>query len=406
MSEAADFLVSMAQAVSNMGLYPAGHPARERSVDRSFERLQRFQEHQSTARFTFLEELAVLGRRPVRPLHDWEWGRRLWEVGIQRLELVGPVSRDELEGFLDEVHRRIGGIQTSTAEARTTRETNLRWGALGVRPDADDAGRAPEGVLTFSLADEVQAVDWLHDELREGRGLPLVEAETVVQSLSLAMRGDQDHLIPLLRLKSFDQYTTTHAMNVSVLAMALAEYLELDERQIRSFGIAGLLHDLGKVTIPEEVLNKSGRLTESERALMNRHPAEGARIILETEQNLDLAAVVAFEHHIKLNGEGYPTMRHRRRCHQASDLVHVCDVFDALRTHRPYREAWSTERVLQYIERGAGREFDPDLALLFVRMLRAWDSRVAEVEDREEPLLVAGHGLEVERFGSDPLERD
>jgi HD-GYP domain-containing protein (c-di-GMP phosphodiesterase class II) len=211
------------------------------------------------------------------------------------------------------------------------------------------------------------------------------------------MRGDQDHLIPLLRLKGFDQYTTTHAMNVSVLAMSLSEFLQLGESEIRTFGIAGLLHDLGKVTVPPEILNKSGRLTDEERAIMNRHPAEGARIILETERNLDLAAVVAYEHHIKLNGEGYPSLRYPRRCHQASDLIHVCDVFDALRTHRPYREAWETERILQYIERGAGREFDPDLALSFVRMMRAWDARVADIENRAEPVLVAGHEEEDQR---------
>jgi putative two-component system response regulator len=180
-------------------------------------------------------------------------------------------------------------------------------------------------------------------------------------------------------------------MNVSVLAMSLSEFLQLGESEIRTFGIAGLLHDLGKVTVPPEILNKSGRLTDEERAIMNRHPAEGARIILETERNLDLAAVVAYEHHIKLNGEGYPPLRYPRRCHQASDLIHVCDVFDALRTHRPYREAWETERILQYLERGAGREFDPDLALSFVRMMRAWDARVADIEDRAEPVLVAGH---------------
>jgi HD-GYP domain-containing protein (c-di-GMP phosphodiesterase class II) len=403
LSKAADFLVSMAQAVSNLALYPPGHPARERAIDRSYERLVRFQEEHDTARFTFLEELAVLGRRPVRPLQDWEWGRRLWHVGIQRLEITGPVAREELDRFLDEVQRRLSGLPADTAEARPASLTNLRYGTLGLRPSGDARpASGPEGVLTFSLQEEVQAVDWLHGELRDGKGLPLVEAETVVQSLALAMRGDQDHLIPLLRLKGFDQYTTTHAMNVSVLAMALGEYLELGEREIRAFGIAGLLHDLGKITVPQEILNKTGRLTDTERALMNRHPAEGARIILETEQNLDLAAVVAYEHHIKLNGEGYPSMRHPRRCHQASDLVHVCDVFDALRTHRPYREAWETERVLQYIERGAGREFDPDLALPFVRMMRAWEARVAEVEDRAEPLLVAGQGLDSDRGDDAP----
>jgi HD-GYP domain-containing protein (c-di-GMP phosphodiesterase class II) len=148
---------------------------------------------------------------------------------------------------------------------------------------------------------------------------------------------------------------------------------------------------VGKVTIPEEILNKEGPLTEAERSVMQRHPVEGARIILAGESNLDLAAVVAYEHHIKLNGGGYPTLTHPRRCHQASDLVHVCDVFDALRTRRPYRPAWETDRALQYLEREAGREFDPDLVGAFVGMMRTFEGRVAEVEDRDEPLLVVGH---------------
>src|SRR5439155_886926 len=106
-------------------------------------------------------------------------------------------------------------------------------------------------------------------------------------------------------------------------------------RDVRSFGVAGLLHDIGKVKIPIEVLTKPGRFSDSERALMNRHPAEGARLILRAEEDLDLAAVVAYEHHIMLNGDGYPTFQFRRDCHEGSKLVHVCDVYDALRTNRP-----------------------------------------------------------------------
>ena len=83
------------------------------------------------------------------------------------------------------------------------------------------------------------------------------------------MHGDQAFLIPLLRLKRFDQYTTTHAMNVSILAMSLAEYVGLSPTEVRSFGIAGMLHDLGKVSVPEEILNKPGKLTDEERRVMN-----------------------------------------------------------------------------------------------------------------------------------------
>lgn len=391
MNRAAEFLVSLSQAVSNMGLYPAEHPARQKAVQRSWEKLQRFQEAHPTAQFSFLEELTVLGRRPVRPLHQWEWGERLWSVGIQRLEITGPVSRDDLETFLSEILRRLSGLPAETAQARHAQMTHLRFGALGTGAGGEEADREGEGrLVTFSLAEEMEAVDWLHQEVRQGRPLHLVEAETVVRSLALAMHGDHDYLIPLLRLKDFDQYTTTHAMNVAVLSMALAEHIGVADAEVRAFGFAGLLHDLGKVTVPDEILHKPGRLTDSEREVMEGHPREGARLILSSEENLDLAAVVAFEHHIRLDGSGYPRTAHPRRCHQASDLVHVCDVFDALRTHRPYRDAWELARVLQYIERGAGREFDADLAQAFVRMMRAMTGRVAEVEDRDEPLLVAG----------------
>ena len=119
---------------------------------------------------------------------------------------------------------------------------------------------------------------------------------------------------------------------------------------------------------------------------MNAHPANGARMILETENQLDLAATVAYEHHIKLNGGGYPPFTYARRCHQASDMVHICDVFDAMRTNRPYRGAWETERVLAMLDEGAGTEFDPDLVRAFVQMIRTWEGKVLYVERPEEPI--------------------
>ncbi len=224
-----------------------------------------------------------------------------------------------------------------------------------------------------------------------------MEAEAIVRSLSVAMHGDQAFLIPLLRLKEFDQYTVTHTLNVAVLTMALAEYLGLGPREVRAFGIAGLLHDLGKVRIPTEILNKAGKLTDEERAVMRNHTVEGARIILETEEHLDLAAVVAYEHHIRIDGGGYPSIQYQRTCHQASDLVHVCDVFDALRTHRPYREAWPTERALSIIEEGAGPEFDQDIARAFVTMMRQWEAGVAEVSTDDPEIQLTSAAVPASR---------
>ena len=117
------------------------------------------------------------------------------------------------------------------------------------------------------------------------------------------------------------------------------------------------------------MLTKPGKLTDEERLLMNRHPVDAARMILESEEELELAAVVAYEHHIMLNGGGYPRVHYARECTLASRLVHVCDVFDALSTTRPYREAWPQDKVLAYLEERSGTEFDPALVATFKRMM-------------------------------------
>jgi putative nucleotidyltransferase with HDIG domain len=398
MKEARAFLTGFAQALSTMSLYGADHPARKRAVGQLHERLMQLQEERVTPVFTFLDDEIILDDVPLRGLHNWDWSRRLSRVGVQRLEFTGPVDQDDLEVFLDEVLGRLTDQEASTAERRQSRPTQIRYGPVGLKgdeeasPEGDGSGTVATATLTYTLREELDTVDWLHRELRDRKQLHLLEAEAIIRSLSVAMHGDQDFMIPLLRLKRFDQYTTTHAMNVSVLAMALAEFIGLGPKEVKDFGISGLLHDLGKVTIPDEILNKPGKLTEAEREVMNNHTVEGARLIMETEEHLDLAAVVAYEHHIKLDGGGYPSFTYGRRCHQASDMVHVCDVFDALRTNRPYRDAWSHDRVLDYLLEGAGTEFDPDLARAFVRMMRQWEHRVASVESEDEPVLAPAEG--------------
>ena len=211
--------------------------------------------------------------------------------------------------------------------------------------------------------------------------VPLVEAEVIVRSLSVAMHADRQVVLPLLQLREFDQYTTTHSLNVAVLAMGLAEQLNCTPREVRALGLAGLLHDIGKVHVPIEILTKPGRLTDEERSVMQAHPVEGARLIMQSGERLDLAAVVAYEHHIMLDGRGYPALRYARECAMASRLVHVCDVYDALRTNRPYRDAWSSEKTLAYLTERAGTEFDPSLVTAFVKMLIEGGTQIRVLHD-------------------------
>ncbi|HEV8265248.1 MAG TPA: HD domain-containing phosphohydrolase [Gemmatimonadales bacterium] len=392
MSDPARFLNTFAQALAAMTLYRDGHPARERAVDAAYSELHDLQADTARPLFTFLGDEVVFGRLPLRELKAWDWGQRLAHAGIQRLEFEDRVSRGEFEAFLEELLARLTLSVIDSSEARQMRRTSIRFGAVGLKGETERApGSLPTATIAFSLGEEAETLRWVHQEVQTRGTVPLLEAEAVVRSLAVAMHGGQHLVLPLLQLKEFDQYTTTHSMNVAVLAMALAEFLALGASDVRTFGVAGLLHDVGKIKIPIEVLTKPGKLTDDERALMNDHPAAGARILLDTEENLDLAIVVAYEHHIMLNGGGYPVLHYPRPCHRASTLVHVCDVYDALRTRRPYRDAWPVAKVLAYLEERAGLEFDPDLVSAFVRMMRQWEPQVAVLAD-EHAAVPASQG--------------
>jgi putative nucleotidyltransferase with HDIG domain len=382
----ARFLNAFAQALAAMALYRDGHPARERALDVAYQQIQDLQSDTARPLFTFLGDEVVFGRLPLRELKAWDWGKRLAQAGIQRLEFEDAVSREDFEGFLEEVLARLTLSAIST-DARQMRRSSIRFGAVGLKGETDlTSERLPTATISFSLGEEVDTLHWMQREVQTTGAIPLAEAEAVVRSLAVAMHGGRQVMLPLLQLKEFDQYTTTHSMNVAVLSMALAEFLGLSATDVRTFGVAGLLHDIGKIKIPLDILTKPGKLTDEERALMNEHPVAGARMLLDVEEDLDLAVIVAYEHHIMINGGGYPVLRYARKCHQASKLVHVCDVYDALRTRRPYREAWSFEKTLGYLQERSGLEFDSELCAGFIRMMKQWEGQVSILPDVSAPV--------------------
>ena len=379
MSEPVRFLNSFAHALSVMTLYPEGHPSRDSAIDTAYQELSDLTTSTQSPSFTFLGEDIIYGRLALRDLKEWSWGRRLAAAGIQRLEFERHVSRDEFESFLQEILARLTLSLIDTSEQRFARPLGVRFGAVGIRDQREETTEALAiATLDVTLDEEAGMLAWLHDEVRARGSVPLIEAETVVRSLAVAMHGEANIVLPLLQLKEFDQYTTTHSLNVAVLAMGMAEFVGCAPAEVRKFGVAGLLHDIGKVRIPLEVLTKPGKLTPEERQLMNRHPADGAKTIIKTDPDLDVAAIVAYEHHVMLNGDGYPTFHYDRDCTLASRLVHVCDVYDALCTRRPYREAWTSDAATKYLQDRAGIEFDPELVEAFIRMLTI--SRPATVQ--------------------------
>ncbi len=389
MSDPIQFLTSMGHVLAAMSLYEKGHPARERAVDESYEKLRDLVDGEGERLFTFVDREVVFHRQVLRDLKDWEWGPRLADVGIERIEINESVTRADYDEFLRDAFLRFNGESLDTTEARYMRHTGIRYGSILVSTEGDEQADEILGTtatIAYTLQDDIETIEWMHQQVQDEGEIPMLEAEMVVRSLSTAMHSQEEVILPLLQLKAFDQYTTTHSTNVAVLAMALAEYIGLQGQDVRVMGVAGLLHDLGKVRIPKDLLTKPGAFTDEERLVMQRHPGEGARIILDRDIRLEVPAIVAYEHHIMLNGGGYPSMHYARPTHIASRLVHVCDVYDALCTKRPYRDAWPSQTALSLLEENTGDDFDPLFAVPFVRLMRQQEIQRVQFAD---PVVVA-----------------
>ena len=291
---------------------------------------------------------------------DWSpmsWPRlMLLRAWIGANDAAG-LTRSEVNGFLRELAGRMSREEAPDEEegekGRAWR--HVRFGDLGV----DAAAHGGEGDDEVRLDEEAQAVGFIHEMAADEGRVPVEETMAVVRSLSVAMKGAREIIVPFVRLKETDQYTAAHCLNVSVLSMALAESMDLDEVEVRAVGTAGLLHDVGKVDVPEEVLMKPGSLNDREWAEMQRHPQHGCRILMESGSALALPAMVAYEHHIKWGGGGYPEMHYDRSTLPQSRLVQVCDFYDALRTRRRYRKPMMAAEVLKIIKRNEDDTMDP-----------------------------------------------
>ena len=354
-----------------MGLYGEKHAARERAVDRAFDALLHLLEQDGKPVFNFVDGEVVFANQRLRELQGWKWASELTSVTVERIEITAGVGREEFQRFLGEVGERLnratGSAIAGPRQIRAEEFPHIHFGQLSV-------GERNGGEVTgldslLALKEEAEATDWLMGQAAQEAQISSSVAGAVVQSLSVALHQERDVLELLVPLKEIDQYTTVHSMNTAMLTMALAESLGFAGVDVKAIGEAALLHDLGKTRIPAEIIQKPGKLSSAEWKIMMTHPAEGARILVNSGPEMELAAIVAYEHHMKYDGGGYPAVRHERRLHHATELIQVVDVYDALRTRRPFRDPWPIDRVVSHLKEESGKSFHPDAVELFLGML-------------------------------------
>ena len=152
--------------------------------------------------------------------------------------------------------------------------------------------------------------------------------------------------------------------------MSLAESLGFRGENLHQMGVASLLHDVGKLFIPEEILNKPGKLSQDERAIIETHTVKGARYLLGLEGIPKLAVISALEHHLKYDGSGYPSIKGGWTPNIASQIICVADVFDAMRSKRSYQEAMPLTKIEEILRNGSGKAFNPQLVDHFLKLIK------------------------------------
>jgi putative nucleotidyltransferase with HDIG domain len=226
---------------------------------------------------------------------------------------------------------------------------------------ADEMHRA-----TRILGRAKQAVTSLFNEARLGKAVDVESCLPVVEEISESVSRNSSALISLARLKTKDEYTYMHSVSVCALMVALARQLGLNDAQTRETGLAGLLHDVGKMAMPEEVLNKPGKLTDEEFAVMKSHPERGQEILLKSGMASEGTLDVCLHHHEKMDGSGYPYRLQGDRISLYARMGAICDVYDAVTSNRPYKTAWTPSDSLMRMAKWEGH-FDPTLFQAFVK---------------------------------------
>lgn len=265
-----------------------------------------------------------------------------------------------------------------------------------VKPARVTAGAEVERAAAVVNRSRQQVMN-LFGEARLGKAVDAEQCLPLVEEVANSVARNPSALISLARLKTKDDYTYLHSVAVCALMVSLSRQLGLDETLTREAGLAGLLHDVGKMMMPLEVLNKPGQLTDDEFAVMRSHPMRGFEALKEGNAVPEAALEVCLHHHEKMDGSGYPHKQAGEQISLLSRMGAVCDVYDAITSNRPYKSAWDAAGSLQRMAQWQGH-FDPRIFQAFVKcvgiypvgtLVKLHSGRLGVVVDQHATNLVA-----------------
>ena len=287
---------------------------------------------------------------------DAEDLRRVRESGITELWIDASKGLDVAVGETKEqAEAKVEQILMATAE---------RCEAPKQATMAEEVKRAAK-----ICAKAKAAVVSMFQEVRMGNAIGAEAAGELVEEISSSVMRNPGALISLARLKTADDYTYMHSVAVCALMVALARQMNLDENLMREVGMAGLLHDMGKAFTPHNVLNKPGKLTDEEFAVIKRHPVAGHKVLVEGGTVADIPLDVCLHHHEKMDGSGYPDRLTDDRISLYAKMGAVCDVYDAITSNRPYKVGWDPAESIRKMTEWCQGHFDARVFQAFVKSI-------------------------------------
>jgi len=370
-------VAQLTAAVTNIGLYSASHPQVGQYVDKTHAVLAGLLQTSPEVTLMLVGNDLVAGGRPLPSDSAYvaSFIRILRKKSIERVTFVAGLPRAEFLGFIQDL---------ATPDAASIKATGfIKLGKVELRvKQAGGGGQhgwvggedAPPEVIEELIKLTATELDELKDmylRIKKHKQIDVKSVDGMVKRFIKGFREEVNPLRMLASLKSSNEYTFTHVVNVGILTMAQAESLGFTGEHLHQIGVASFLHDIGKLFVPEEILNKKGKLNADERQIIETHTTKGARHLMGTEGIPKLAVLASLEHHLKFDGTGYPSIKGGWTPNISSQMISVADVFDAMRSRRSYQEPQPMNRIEEILRSGSGKAFNPKLIDNFFKLIRA-----------------------------------
>ena len=365
-----NFLRTFIPAVTHAHQYTTAHQLTAAAINTAYVNLLEAIGKDPSIAFMIIDDRVIMHDEPLEDtLFSSRFVRIFKNRGVQHICLLQGVTEEEMTILIEMLTAR------SPLSDDMDYLPNVQLGKVSIGYKAEEGGGGyaigGDGDTHFGKiqANGLNLASDIYRAVRNNGKLPLLEIKNTVTDMIAAIRQESSVLLTFSPLRILDEYTFTHSTNVCVLNLAQAMAFGIKGDALRDIGVAALLHDTGKLYVPEEILNKPGKLTDAEWEMIRQHPQRGAEYLLDNSGIPPLAVVVAYEHHMQYDNSGYPQVSKDWRQNICSQMTTISDFFDAMRTKRIYRDALETKIITDEMVKISGTSLNPILTKNFLILI-------------------------------------